>query len=310
MTTSRPDQPAAPYVLPDGPRTASRYDFLLGGKDNLHDDRASAEALTKAFPDIGTAVHELRRYMHRAVRYLVAEAGVRQLIDIGVGIPKPPNVHDLAHRYAPGTRIVYVDHDPIVMAHARALLTPGEGCAPIDYLEADLRNPHDILTSPALRSLDHDQPVGLLILAVLHFIPDDEHPADLVRALLDGLPPGSHVAISHTTFDPLPAEVRAKLDALPPGRHGTFQARTFDQVAALVDGLDLVPPGLVPISHWRPDLNRDGDELAEPAKAAGYAVIARTPPGTRHPARSSRNTGPAQRTAQPVSTPQPQEARP
>ncbi|MER7277982.1 SAM-dependent methyltransferase [Dactylosporangium sp. NPDC000244] len=309
MTDTTPHQPTTLFTLPDGPRTASRYDFLLGGKDNLHDDRASAAALTAAFPDIGVAAHELRRFMHRAVRYLVAEAGVRQLVDVGVGMPKPPNVHEIAHQHAPDTRVVYVDHDPIVMAHARALLVPGDGCAPIGYLEADLRDPHGILASPAITGLDHDQPVGLLILAVLHFIPDDERPADLVRALLDGLPPGSHVAISHTTFDPLPAGVRAKLDALPPGRHGTFQARTFDQVAALVDGLDLIPPGLVPISHWRPDLNDDGDELAVPAQAAGYAVIARTPSAIRTPGRGSRNTGPAQRPAQPVSLPQPQEAR-
>ncbi|MEV0569275.1 SAM-dependent methyltransferase [Dactylosporangium sp. NPDC050588] len=296
-------------MLPDGPRTAARYDFLLGGKDHLHSDRASGEALAAAFPDIGTAVQELRRFMHRAVRYLVAEADVRQLVDVGVGIPKPPNVHDIAHQHAPDTRIVYLDHDPIVMAHARALLTPSAGCAPIDYLQADLRNPHSILTSPAIRSLDHNQPAGLLILAVLHFIPDDQHPADLVRALLDGLPPGSYVAISHTTFDPLPAELRAKLEALPPNQHGTFHARTSDEVGAIVDGLDLVPPGLVPISHWRPDLNTDGNNLAEPAKAAGYAVIARTPSATRHPTRSGGNTGPAQHSVQPLSIPQPQEVR-
>ncbi|GAA3449631.1 SAM-dependent methyltransferase [Dactylosporangium matsuzakiense] len=285
MTSSNAEQP--PYLVPGGPRTASRYDYLLGGKDHLRDDRASGEALAAAFPDIGIAVRELRRFMHRAVRYLVAEAGIRQLVDIGVGIPKPPNVHDIAHRYAPDTRVVYADHDPVVMAHARALLTPAAGCAPLDYLEADLRHPDAILASPAVRSLDHDQPVGLLILAVLHFITDDEHPGNLVRALLGGLPPGSHVAISHTTFDPLPAEIRANLDRLAPGQHGTFQARTRDQVAALVDGLDVVAPGLVPISHWRPDLNTDGDELAEPAKAAGYAVIARTPSAASGPQRGA-----------------------
>ncbi|MEV6922922.1 SAM-dependent methyltransferase [Dactylosporangium sp. NPDC051485] len=309
MTSFRPDQPAGPYVLPDGPRTASRYDFLLGGKDNFHDDRASAAALAEAFPDIRVAVQELRRCMPRCVRYLVAEAGIRQLVDIGVGIPKAPNVHDIAHQYAPGTRVVYVDHDPNVMVHARALLTAGEGCAPVDYLEADLRDPEGILTSSALRGLDHDRPVGLLMLAVLHFIPDDERPAELVRALLDGLPPGSYVAISHTTFDPLPAEVRAKLDALPPGQHGTFQARTFNQVAGLVDGLTLVPPGLVPISHWRPDLNTDSEPLADPAEAAGYAVIARTPSAPRAPAHN-RNTRPAQHAGQPVTGPQPQGVRP
>ena len=293
MIHTDPERPAAPYAPQDGPRAAARYDFLLGGKDNLRDDRTSAEALTAVFPDIADAVRELRRFMHRSVQYLVAEAGIRQIVDIGVGLPKPPNVHDIAHRHAPDTHIVYVDHDPMVMTHARALLVPGAGCAPIDYLEADLRDPDTILASPAVRGLDHDQPVGLLLLAVLHFIRDDEHPADLVRALVDGLPPGSHVAISHTTFDPLPEEIRAELDALPPDQHGTFQARTFNQVAALVEGLDLVPPGLVPISQWRPDLNGDGDELAEPAKAAGYAAIARTPSAPHATVRGSRNAGPA-----------------
>jgi hypothetical protein len=258
------------------PQAARRYDYLLGGKDNFAADRKSAEELRKAFPAIGIAARENRRFLRRAVHYLAADRGIRQFIDIGVGIPAAPNVHEIAQAVDPAARVVYVDNDPVVAAHARALLTGSRPGVRV-FLTGDLRRPADILESPlTLGTLQADRPIGLLLIAVLPFV-DDDHAYGSVRRLCAGLPPGSHVAISHVTYDPLPDPVAARLRALStrdPG-HGSFRARTRAEVDRFLDGLEVLPPGLVSVVEWMPD--RDPPAEATPIDVASYAAVARVP---------------------------------
>ncbi|WP_327009683.1 SAM-dependent methyltransferase [Dactylosporangium sp. NBC_01737] len=256
---------------------ARRYDYLLGGKDNFASDRDSAERLITVFPPVQTAAVENRRFLRRLVRYLAAEAGVTQFLDIGTGIPTSPNVHEIAQGVTPDARVVYVDNDPIVMTHARALLTsyiPGTTA----YIEADLRDPGAILGSPDLRrTLDFTQPIALLFVAVLHFLPDDDHPYEAVSELADAMPPGSFLTVSHATFDPLPDDVRQRLTAMadPAAGHGPFRPRSHPEVARFFDGADLLEPGLVSIVEWHPDEHPRPEATA--AEAIGYAAVARLP---------------------------------
>ncbi|MEV4515175.1 SAM-dependent methyltransferase [Dactylosporangium sp. NPDC049525] len=256
---------------------ARRYNYLLGGKDHFAADRASAHRLIEVFPAVRTAAVENRRLLERVVRYLAEHAGVRQFLDIGTGIPTAPNVHEIAHEVTPDARVVYVDNDPVVMTHARALLTSNNVGATA-YIEADLRDPAAILVSPDLRdTLDFTQPIAVLLIAVLHFLPDDERPYDAVAELAAAMPSGSFLAISHTTFDPLPDDVRQRLTALadPAAGHGPFRPRTHVEVARFFDGADLVDPGLVPIVEWHPDSTPRPQ--ATPVEAIGYAGVARLP---------------------------------
>jgi len=192
---------------------ARRYDYWLGGKDNFAADRTSGDAIEKVFPGIRTAAVENRRFLHRAVRTLV-DAGVRQFLDIGTGLPTADNTHQVAQRLAPRSRVLYVDNDPLVLCHARALLT-SDPCGATSYLQADLRRPEQILADPALTgTLDLTQPIGLLLVAILHFLPDTDQAMAAVRTLMDALTPGSYLVISHATYDPLPANT---VDALTTG---------------------------------------------------------------------------------------------
>jgi len=253
------------------PHSGRRYDYLLGGKDNFAADRASADLLREELPQIRTAIRENREFVLRAVRYLAAEAGVRQFLDIGCGMPTGESVHDVAQAADPAARVVYVDNDPLIMAHARALLT-GNGVGDVGYLEADLMAPREIISAARL-PLDFSRPVGVLLCAVLHFIEDDAEAAACVRELVAALPSGSYVAISHATVDPLPVDVRAKVEEMvSSGAHGPFRARTWDQVAGFLAGLEPVEPGLVSTSQWRPF----GDVVSDP-EALAYAAVARKP---------------------------------
>ena len=181
--------PSRPVIDTTTAHPARRYDYWLGGKDNFAADRESADAIETIFPSIRTAARENRNFLHRAVRYLVTEAGVRQFLDIGTGLPTADNTHDIAQRLAPDARIVYVDNDPLVLVHARALLTSHPHGA-TQYIEADLRQPEQILTDADLTgTLDLAKPVALLLVAVLHFVPDTDHPDTIVRTLLDALIP-------------------------------------------------------------------------------------------------------------------------
>lgn len=256
---------------------ARRYNYLLGGKDNFAPDRDSANRLIEVFPAVQTAAVENRRFLGRVVRHLAGRMGVRQFLDIGTGIPTSPNVHEIAQSIIPDAAVIYVDNDPIVMTHARALLTstpPGK----TSYIEADLRDPAAILDSPDLRAtLDFAQPIALLLIAVLHFLPDDDKPYEAVTELATAMPPGSFLAISHTTFDPLPDDVRQQLAALadPSAGHGPFRPRTHPEVARFFDGAVLLDPGLTSIVDWHPEAEPQPDAI--PAEAIGYGGLARLP---------------------------------
>jgi hypothetical protein len=233
--------------------SARRYDYWLGGKDNFPVDRESGDAVEAVFPTVRTAALQNRGFLGRAVRYLAEEAGIDQFLDIGTGIPAAGNTHEVAQAVAPSSRVVYVDNDPIVLAHARALLTSTHADGMTAYIDADLRDPQSILGSPALAdTLDLSRPVALMLIAVLHFLPDSDHPYDIVRTLTDALPPGSFLAIAHGTGDYLPPETRDRLNALNPS-NGQAWMRGLDDIAHFFDGHSLVSPGIVPVHAWHPD---------------------------------------------------------
>jgi hypothetical protein len=252
---------------------ARRYNYWLGGKDNFAADRASGDAVEAAMPTIRLMAVENRRFLGRAARFL-ARQGIRQFLDIGTGIPAPGNTHEVVQAVDPNSRIVYVDNDPIVLSHARALLTSAVS-GTVAYLDADLRHPQAILDDAELRStLDLTQPVGLLLVAVLHFIRDDEDPQAVVRTLLDALPSGSYLVATHATWEFTPAEAVEKLRAANPD--GRFAPRAGTDFVRFFDGLELVEPGLVSVAHWRAE-----DEAEQPRPAAEdvscFGVVARKP---------------------------------
>jgi hypothetical protein len=247
--TSPANQPVSSDPLEvDQPHSARMYDYYLGGKTNYPADRAAAEAVLAKFSQAESFALANRGFLHRWARF-AAEAGIRQFLDIGTGIPTPPNLHEIAQRVAPTSRIVYADNDPLVLLHARALMrgTPQGKTA---YVHADLHDPAAIIRQ-TLETLDPTQPVALSLIAVLHFIPDADNPYALVRALLDALAPGSLLALSHITADFAPTQINQAVgvyrDAKIPA-----QARSRDEVARFFDGLDLIEPGLVVADRWRP----------------------------------------------------------
>ena len=232
------------------PHPARMYDYYLGGKDNYPVDRAAARRVLRAAPEVREIARANRAFLRRAVRFLVGEAGIRQIIDIGTGIPGAGNVHEVAGKIAPGTRVVYVDNDPIVHVHANALLG-GSGTTRI--VLADLRQPQRILTQPkTLELIDFTQPVALLLVAILHFITDAENPAALAATLREALPPGSYIALSHGTND-FRTETAEKAAAVYDQATSPATLRSHDQIAALFGGWHLVEPGLVQVPLWRPD---------------------------------------------------------
>ncbi len=254
------------------PHPARRYNSWLGGKDHFAADRASGDEIAAAFPTVRTAVLANRAFLRRAVRFLAGEAGVRQFLDIGTGLPVPDNTHELAQRADPASRVVYVDNDPIVLTHARALLT-GTPEGRTAYLEADLRDPAAILGHPDLRAtLDLDRPVGLLLVAILHFIHTDEAALPIVRTLLDALPPGSYLVASNATVDFADEAGAAAYRAMFAAGRTDGYARSAAQFGAFFDGLDLVPPGIVAVCDWR-----DAYPDATPAEVAMYAAVGRKP---------------------------------
>ncbi|MFG1609586.1 SAM-dependent methyltransferase [Actinoplanes sp. NPDC049265] len=254
---------------------ARRYDYLLGGKDNFEADRANAEMLTRAFPAARVAAMENRKFLRRAVSTLAREAGIRQFLDIGAGLPTSPNVHEVAQDIAPESRVVYVDNDPMVLAYARALLTGSEAGATA-YVDADLRDPDKILNGQELwGTLDRSRPVALLLVAIMHFITDDMNPYGIVRRYVEAMPPGSYLVMSNGTLDALPPE---KADALRAAfaRSGEPAApRTRAEFARFFDGLDLLDPGIVAAPDWRPDPG--DDDRPGLADAAVHTAVARIP---------------------------------
>ncbi len=254
------------------PHSARMYDYYLGGKDHFAIDREVAEASIRSWPAVRVAARENRAFLGRAVRYLVEEAGIRQFLDIGTGLPTASNVHEVAQALAPECRVVYVDNDPIVLAHARALLTSSPQ-GRTAYADADLLDPGKILADPAVTAtLDLSQPVALMLLAILHFIPDEDAPAQVVRTLLDALPPGSYLVATHVTPEFDPAGVGG-LERTYRASGVACQARSAEEFAEVAfTGLELIEPGLVVATEWRPD---DEGPHAQAREVNGYAGVAR-----------------------------------
>ena len=250
---------------------ARRYNYWLGGKDNFAADRESGDLLAKSYPAARIAARTNRAFLGRAVRYVAADAGIRQFLDIGTGLPTADNTHEVAQRVAPDARIVYVDNDPMVMVHARALLTStpeGE----TRYIEEDLRNPSKILADAA-EVLDLSRPVGLILVAVAHFLADAEEADRVVHTLLDGLAPGSHLVMSYATTDFLTPELKANWDeSLRTGR-SDVHPRTRAEFDRFLTGLELIDPGVVPVGDWRPD--PDAEERPTPVEASIFGVVGR-----------------------------------
>jgi hypothetical protein len=251
------------------------YDYGLGGKNHFAADRAVSEQVLAVVPTIRTVARENRKFLGRAVRYLAAEAGIRQFLDIGSGLPATGNVHEVAQEVAPESRVVYVDNDPLVLVHARALLASGpEGRT--GYIQADMRDPASILDSPeTARTLDFSQPVALVLCAVLHFLADADDPAGILAALVGALPSGSYLVASHATTEHSPPdEAGAALRAYRASGI-TFQPRESGDFARLAfNGLDLVPPGVVLVSEWR---HEGGAPHPPAAEVSCYGGVARKP---------------------------------
>jgi S-adenosyl methyltransferase len=248
---------------------ARMYDYLLGGKDNYAADRAASEEMLKIYPETAFSARANRAFLGRAVRYLAGEAGIRQFLDIGTGIPTAGNTHEVAQAVAPESRVVYVDYDPIVLAHARALLTSnGEGAT--EYIDSDLRDTGTILTQ-ARQLLDFTKPVAVTLLAILHAIPDAGDPYAIVAALMDAVPPGSYLAISHGASDLIdPEALQGLYDSFKGKVQQQFQWRTREQVARFFAGTDLVEPGLVRVDDWRPEPG-----AGDTRKSAMWAAVGR-----------------------------------
>jgi hypothetical protein len=254
---------------PDVPHPARVYNYWLGGKDHFDADRRAAEEVIRHRPEVAAGARANRAFLARVVRYLAAECGIRQFLDIGTGLPAPASTHEVAQTVARDSRIVYVDNDPLVLVYARALLT-GSREGACSYVDADLRDTGTILEQAA-RTLDFAQPVAVLLLAILHLIPDADSPAAIVARLTNGLAPGSYVAISHMTADFAPDKVTVAADAYNALAPIPVTARTHTEVTAQFGSLPLVAPGVVPITEWRPNAP------VQPAQPADlYAGLART----------------------------------
>jgi hypothetical protein len=244
------------------------YDYWLGGKENYSADRATGDAVMQVYPGIVAAVRAQREFLGRAVRFLAADAGISQFLDIGTGIPASDNTHEVAQAVAPGARVVYVDKDPVVLAHAHALLTGGL----TDYIDADLHDTGAILDKAAA-TLDLSKPVAVMLLGILQVIPDDDDPWEIVARLVNAVTPGSYLAIAHPASDVLEtgpgaeAQRRYNENAAEP-----VTLRTHAQVSRFFTGLDLMEPGVVPADQWRPPV-----AVIPRSDLAIYAGVGRKP---------------------------------
>ncbi|WP_328467896.1 SAM-dependent methyltransferase [Actinoplanes sp. NBC_00393] len=254
---------------------ARRYNYWLGGKDHFAADRESGDLLERHHPSVRLTARENRAFLQRAVHHLAAEAGIDQFLDIGTGLPTADNTHEVAQRINPRSRVVYVDNDPMVGVHARALLTStpeGRTC----YLQEDLRNPEEILGDPQLKEiLDLDRPVALMLIAVLHFIADHQEAREVVAHLVGALPSGSYLAASNFTLDYTPPEQAAvALDMIAKGQSDAHP-RTREQFGDFFSGLELIGPGIVPVSDWLSPVPAGQRPTA--AQVAIYGAVGRKP---------------------------------
>jgi len=254
------------------PHAARIYDYYLGGKNHFAADRETADKVLQSWPSARVGAREQRAFLGRAVRYLTAEVGIRQFLDIGAGLPTTNNVHEIAQRSAPESRVVYVDNDPLVLAHARALLTSTRA-GRTGYIHADLRDPARILADQATREIiDFSQPVALILVGLLHLIPDEDNPAQVIAELLAALAPGSYLLASQVTGD-FDEGGMATMARTFRGAGMRGQLRELSDFAELAfKGLDLVPPGVVLVSEWRAD---DPCPTLKPAEVGCYGGLAR-----------------------------------
>jgi len=250
------------------PHIARVYDYWLGGKDNFVVDREAAEQVITAYPGILRDVRAQRAFLSNAVGYLAGTAGIRQFLDIGTGIPTANNTHEVAQDVDPGCRVVYVDNDPMVLAHARALLVGVT--APTAYVDADLRDTGKILTEAA-RLLDFSKPVAVMLIGVLHLIPDEDDPQQIVTRLMEVVPSGSWLALSHPARDVHPQQVTEAVSRFNQLARAKATLRTRAEILRFFDGLELLEPGLVQIHQWRPGVAGPGHNQ----EAAGYCGVAR-----------------------------------
>ncbi|WP_075737439.1 SAM-dependent methyltransferase [Streptomyces acidiscabies] len=249
------------------PHSARLYDWYLSGNDNYPADIAAAKKVLELFPRIKQTARSNREFMHRAARHL-SGLGIAQFLDIGTGIPTEPNLHQIVQQTNPAARIVYVDNDPIVLRHAQALLR-GTLEGHIAYLHAEVRDPAQILAY-AREHLDFTQPIGLSLIALLHFVTDDQQPYKIVEKLLEPLIPGSHLMLSHGIIeDP---ETVKRVDAVYRAGGTSIRARSFEEIALFFQGLEVCDPGIVPSTQWRPD-----DTMTVHNEPAVYAGVARKP---------------------------------
>ncbi|HEY1917508.1 MAG TPA: SAM-dependent methyltransferase [Streptosporangiaceae bacterium] len=233
------------------PHPARLYDYYLGGKDNYAADREAGDQVLAVVPEVRDMARQNRAFLQRAVRFLVGEAGIRQILDIGTGIPTAGNVHEIAGPIAPDTRVVYVDNDTIVHVHSNALLT---GSGTTSVVLGDVREPAAILAHPKVqRMIDFDQPMALMLAAILHFITDEEDPAGIVSTLRDALPDGSYLVISHGSSDFHKPETIDKAASAYQRATAPLVLRSHAEIATFFDGFDLIEPGLVQLPLWRPD---------------------------------------------------------
>ncbi|MDQ1288870.1 MAG: SAM-dependent methyltransferase [Actinomycetota bacterium] len=252
------------------PHSARMYDYWLGGKDNFAVDRSMGDAFLREIPTLRDMAKENRKFVNRATRYLAAE-GVHQFLDIGTGIPTSPNLHETAQAVTPDARVVYVDNDPVVLAHARALMvSTDEGMT--TFLDADVRDPESILQQPEFRRvIDLGRPVALMVIAVLMLVGEEDEPYEIMKVFRDALPPGSYLALTHPTqdFDPQAVET---VTAFATQGGMTFVPRTKDAVAGFFGDWDLVGPGIVPVREWFPKT-----PPANPWSAYYWSGVARKP---------------------------------
>jgi hypothetical protein len=247
------------------------YDYLLGGKDNYPPDRDAVDQLLKIVPSLPETVRQNRLFMQRLARYLAAEEGIDQFLDVGTGIPTSPNLHEVAQRANPAARVVYVDNDPIVLAHAHARLTSSP-LGQVAYIHADMRDTRSVLTAPDLiATVDLSRRVGFFMLSTLHIIPDPDEARALLDRYIAPLAPGSFVALSVAISDNLTTEDASEATSVLRSRGISILGRTRAELRALFDGLELIEPGVVPVNQWRPDAGAATAELVQVDLSCGVA---------------------------------------
>ena len=238
------------------PHSARIWNYLLGGKDNFESDRAAADAVLAQMPDIRTFAVAGREFLNRAVTFLARDAGIRQFLDIGTGLPTANNTHDLAQGVAPSSKIVYVDNDPLVLVHARALLTSHPD-GTTSYIDADVREPEKVLRAAA-ETLDFAQPIAVVMIGILGHVPDSDDPAGIVRTIVDALPSGSYLVINDSITTP----VNDSAVETAQSKGANYHLRSIEQITAFFDGLELVEPGVISTPLWRPSSDSTPQEIA------------------------------------------------